>query len=303
MITMLQRWTGVEVRALREARRMSLVEFAAHLGVPTRSVERWEAGGAAVKPRPVNQAALDTSLRELTVEERRRFTDLVPGSLREDEDADLPEQPTLLRHPVDGRPMTWIPEGIYLAGLHEQAVWVAGFWMDVFPVTNADYARFVSATGYPAPRHWEGNRPAKVLASHPVVWVTHDDATAYATWAHKQLPTAAQWEKAARGTQGNAWPWGNTVSPAKCNCKGSRIGTTTPVDQYKSGVSPYGIYDLCGNVWEWQSTETARDRYELKGSAFTSLYDRAAPAAFNDAHREMLDDDTGFRCVTTEIRA
>lgn len=300
MITMLRQWTGVEVKALREARRMSFVEFGAHLGVADRSVERWEAGGAAVKPWPVNQAALDTSLRALSLEERRRFTALVPDSVREEDETDIPEQPTLIRHPIDGKTMAGVGEGIFLAGASEQPVWLPGFWIDVFPVTNADYGRFVAATGHPAPQHWDGNRAPKPFTGHPVVWVSHDDATRYAQWAQKQLPTAAQWEKAARGTQGDIWPWGNTATPAKCNCKSSRIGTTTPVDQYKSGVSPYGVYDLCGNVWEWLASATTRDRFELKGSAFTSLFDRAVPAEFNDAHREMLDDDTGFRCVTAD---
>ncbi|MEU8901292.1 SUMF1/EgtB/PvdO family nonheme iron enzyme [Nocardia sp. NPDC048505] len=299
MITMLQHWTAVEVRALQAARRMSNIEFGAHLGVAPSTIERWVQVERPIKPRPVNQAALDTSLRSLTFEERRRFTALVPDSVREEEDTDLPEQPVLKLHPVDGKTMAWIPEGIYLAGAAERPVWVAGYWIDVFPVTNADFARFVSATGHPAPQHWEGPQPPQAFVDHPVVWVTYDDATSYAEWARKQLPTSAQWEKAARGIHGDLWPWGNAATPAKCNSRGSRIDSTTPVDQYKSGASVYGVFDLCGNTWEWQSTRTTGDRYELKGGSFSSPFDRAAPAAFNDAHREMLDNDTGFRCVAT----
>lgn len=95
------------------------------------------------------------------------------------------------------------------------------------------------------------------------------------------------------------YPWGNQPTPAKCNVRSSGPGTTTPGNRYGSGVSPYGVYDLCGNVWEWCETEAAPGRHELKGSAFTSPFDRAPPSAFNDAAADMCDDDTGFRCIVS----
>ena len=121
------------------------------------------------------------------------------------------------------------------------------------------------------------------------------------TWASKSLPTAQQWEKAARGTTGTIWPWGDQPSAAKCNARETGIGTTTSVSRYHSGVSPYGVYDLVGNVWEWTSTPSTTGRYELKGSAFTSPAFRGKPAAFNDANDFMRDDDTGFRCAALSI--
>lgn len=148
-----------------------------------------------------------------------------------------------------------------------------------------------------APSLERARTPAE-LADHPVVWVTWDDARTYATWTGRTLPTAPQWEKAARGPAGATYPWGNTDSIGKCNVRESAIGQTTPVHRFHSGTSPYGVYDLCGNVWEWLASPTAPGRYELKGSAFTSPFARAAPSAFNDADHTMCDDDTGFRCAT-----
>ncbi|WP_308015661.1 formylglycine-generating enzyme family protein [Streptomyces huiliensis] len=177
---------------------------------------------------------------------------------------------------------------------------VARFLIDVFPTTNADYARFVEATGHRSPKHWNADaRHPEPGFDHPVVWVTWHDAAAYAEWAGKSLPSSEQWEKAARGAAGRAYPWGDNATAAKCNVRDSNILRTTPVSRYRSGVSPFGVYDLCGNVWEWCATSSAPGRYELKGSAFTSPFSRAAPAAFNDAAADMSDDDTGFRCVAS----
>ena len=138
------------------------------------------------------------------------------------------------------------------------------------------------------------------LATHPVVWVTWHDATAYARWCNKALPTSRQWEKAARGPKGRVYPWGSEPTAAKCNVSETGIDATTSVSRYQSGVSPYGAFDMCGNVWEWCSTEETpgSGRYELKGSAFTSPFERAAPSLQNAANASMQDNDTSFRCVS-----
>jgi formylglycine-generating enzyme required for sulfatase activity len=172
------------------------------------------------------------------------------------------------------------------------------FYIDVYPTTNREYANFVAATGHRTPSHWVDGACPDGKSNHPVVFITWDDANAYAEWAGKELPTSQQWEKAARGPHGDIYPWGNSPTPAKCNVRESGIRATTPVDRYHSGASPYGVYDMCGNVWEWCSTITEPNRRELKGSAFTSPFSRATPATFNDAATDMLDDDTGFRCVS-----
>jgi formylglycine-generating enzyme required for sulfatase activity len=201
-------------------------------------------------------------------------------------------------HPVDGKLMVDVGEGVYLSGPQNQMVWLAAFSIDVGPVTNAEYAVFVTATGSRPPRHWTGGTPPHDRLDHPVVHVTHHDACAYAGWAGKELPSEAQWEKAARGEKGYEFPWGNQPTPAKCNVRETAVGGTTPVLLYRSGASPYGVHDLAGNVWEWCRTATTAGRYVLKGSAFTSAFDLAAGWQTNDAAAEMSDDDTGFRCVT-----
>lgn len=300
------RWTGIEVRALMQAARLTYDGMAHQMGISNRMIGKWVAGGADITPRPVNQQALDTLLAQAQPDTRRRFIQTTMGMnsiVYDDADTDLiaatAEHP-VRRHRLDGRPMTLIEQGVFLAGPTAQPVWLSAFWIDIHPVTNADYERFTTATGRTPPAHWTDGRFPEQLSDHPVVFVTWHDANDYATWAGKQLPTAHQWEKSARGARGAIYPWGDQATPFKCNVRESQIRHTTPVTRYHSGVSPYGVYDLCGNTWEWCSTSNTTDRYELKGSAFTSPFSRALPSAFNDANIAMLDDDTGFRCVTTD---
>ena len=297
-----QRWTGIEVRALRDAKRMSIREFAAHLGVSERMISKWEAGRENIHPRPVNQAALDTSLTRCDPDTQARFSFLTGGSLVTAESNGAVTEPigeSHIRHPVDGRLMAKIDGSVFLSGPGNEPIWLPTFYIDVYPVTNAEYARFIAATGHTPPQHWTDERPPEHLSDHPVVFVTWNDATAYAEWAGKSLPSGQQWEKAARGTRGTVYPWGDQPTPAKCNVRENGVGSTTAVNCYQSGVSPYGVFDLCGNIWEWCSTETRPSRHELKGGAWTSPFLRATPSLFNDAAASMCDDDTGFRCVVT----
>jgi len=264
-------------------------------------ISKWEAGGTAIHPRPVNQAALDTSLACSSADVQHRFKLALDSEATLDESPapTLPlSEPDQIRHPVDGRLMALVNAGIYLAGTANEPVWLPAYYIDVFPVTNADYTRFVTATGHNAPQHWERGRCPDDIFDHPVVFVTWSDAAAYGDWAAKSLPTTQQWEKAARGDRGDVYPWGSQMTPAKCNVRENRVGHTTPVSCYQSGVSPYGVFDMCGNVWEWCATQTEPERYELKGGAFTSPFTRATPSTFNDASIRMMDDDTGFRCAT-----
>ena len=303
-------WNGRLIRTLRDAKRLTQQEFAAKIGVSERMVAKWEGGGENTVPRPVNQSALDTFLDISTEAEKDRFARSV-GSVSdhaapsasaqaaEAEDAVI-DLDRLVRHPLDGKLMVRIDEGTFIGGSsNDVPIWLPEFYIDVYPTTNADYARFLAAAGHPAPYEWDVAAAAGDLAHHPVIFVTWHDAAAYAEWARKSLPSSHQWEKAARGVRGELYPWGSRLTPAKCNVRESGIRATTPVDRYQSGVSPYGVYDLCGNTWEWCQDETNDGRHELKGSAFTSPFMRCTPSNFNDAAPEMCDDDTGFRCVST----
>jgi formylglycine-generating enzyme required for sulfatase activity len=307
-VTTVRIWSGREIRALREAVRMSQRQFAARLGVNERMVTKWESGGEKMHPRPINQSALDSFLSDASPDDQARFQQLLrmprtiePESGEDDSSSD--DTPLTLaghqaRHPIDGKLMALVEGGEFLRGDENESVFVPAFYIDVFPVTNSDYARFVAATNHRVPQNWSRDQPPDHLLNHPVVFVTWHDASAYASWAAKSLPSSEQWEKAARGERGDIYPWGSQMTAAKCNVRESGIGSTSPVDRYHSGASPYGIYDMCGNVWEWLGTKSAPSRYELKGSAFTSPFARATPSLFNDASADMLDDDTGFRCVT-----
>jgi len=130
-----------------------------------------------------------------------------------------------------------------------------------YPVTNVEYRAFVRDTNHSPPRHWEGDAYPDGLGDHPVVLVTWHDAGAYCAWLREKtgrpyrLPTEAHWEKAARGTEGQVYPWGDDFKATKCNSAEGGVGGTTPVGQYSpQGDSPYGAADMAGNVWEWTST-------------------------------------------------
>ncbi|MDX1812503.1 MAG: SUMF1/EgtB/PvdO family nonheme iron enzyme, partial [Gammaproteobacteria bacterium] len=124
------------------------------------------------------------------------------------------------------------------------------YYIDKFPVTNAQYARFVAETGYRVPLNWKKGRFLPEISLHPVTMVSWFDAKAYCGWAKKRMPTEAEWEKAARGTDERRWPWGDAMDVKKLNTYYS-VGSTSSVDTYKDGVSPYGVYDMAGNVIEW----------------------------------------------------
>jgi sulfatase modifying factor 1 len=160
---------------------------------------------------------------------------------------------------VDGARMIYIPAGEFIRGSEDwsrsqpvQRIHLDGYWIYKYPVTVAQYRAFCRATGreMPSAPSWGW------IDNHPIVNVSWDDAAAYARWAEGRLPTEAQWEKAARGTDGREYPWGNQWDSSRLHCSKRNLGdavSTAPVGSYPSGASPYGMMDMAGNVWEWCS--------------------------------------------------
>jgi formylglycine-generating enzyme required for sulfatase activity len=149
-------------------------------------------------------------------------------------------------------------EGWFEDELPYHQVYLPQYGIGRYPVTNAQYEAFVRDTGYEAPLHWDGDVAPQGKRDHPVVYVSWHDAMAYCQWLSERtglayrLPSEAEWEKAARGTDGRLWPWGDARPTARlCNFKGN-VGDTTPVGRYSpAGDSPYGCADMAGNVCEW----------------------------------------------------
>jgi formylglycine-generating enzyme required for sulfatase activity len=161
-------------------------------------------------------------------------------------------------------PMVLIPAGDFLMGTNERfsdegpqhIVHLGAYYIDRYEVTNLQYKKFIDETGRRAPQHFNGREVPDGKADHPVTFVTWYDARDYCTWAGKRLPSEAEWEKAARGSDGRRFPWGNDFDIRKANTpiRWGKIGVegdTTPVGAFPEGVSPYGLYDMSGNVWEW----------------------------------------------------
>jgi len=159
----------------------------------------------------------------------------------------------------DGSEMILIPSGAFQMGSARRNVHLDAYYLDRTPVTNAQFKAFLEVTKYEPTdperarflAHWARRTMPRGLDEHPVVNVSWYDAQAYAGWAGKRLPSEAEWEKAARGTDGRNYPWGRATPTSKHANFGKTRGGTSPVGSHPVGASPYGVHDLAGNVWEW----------------------------------------------------
>ncbi|MEM6455109.1 MAG: SUMF1/EgtB/PvdO family nonheme iron enzyme, partial [Acidobacteriota bacterium] len=159
-------------------------------------------------------------------------------------------------HEKDGSVLVYVPGGSYTLGAEVHydekpihTVTLSPYWIGKYPVTNAQYGTFLEATKHDQPEYW-GNKQFNG-SDQPVVGVTWHDAQAYCAWAGLVLPSEAQWEAAARGTDQRAYPWGDAEPTETLANFGQNVGRTTPVGSYPDGAGPFGALDQAGNVWEW----------------------------------------------------
>lgn len=232
--------------------------------------------------------------------------------------------------------MVLVPAGSFLmgsdprkdraAGPQEQPqrqVYLDTFKVDRFEVSNVEYLRFVFGTGADWPKFWRENPFAEKAALHPVINVNWYEADAFCRWAGKRLPTEAEWEKAARGVDGRTFPWGN--EPAgwiKSNIAhpGSKRGFKYPplanINRYDKGASPYGVYQMAGNVSEWvsdwfdpeyyrhiqdenpQGPKTG-DQKVFRGGSWNEDPEVARSAGRNAGLPDRRSYLTGFRCANS----
>ncbi len=155
--------------------------------------------------------------------------------------------------------MVVVPSGTFIMGYDhrhpdekpQHIEFTQSFSIDKYEVTNQQYKEFIDMTHRPPPENWINNNYPPAKSNHPIAFVTWFDSRDYCAWVGKRLPTETEWEKAARGEDGRLYPWGNEFDPRKANTPQSHIGDTTPVGNFPAGRSPYGLYDVSGNVWEW----------------------------------------------------
>jgi formylglycine-generating enzyme required for sulfatase activity len=167
----------------------------------------------------------------------------------------------------------WSDQELFLVEQPQHQISLPAFEIAQFPITNAEYYIFIRETGHRVPRSWMGIHFLPETEEHPVTNVSLKDALAYCEWLSNQtgrtyrLPTEAEWERAARGTDGRNYPWGNAFDPWRCNTLESAKRNTTPVGTYSpAGDSMCGAADMVGNVWEWTSSFLRPYPYRTDGS-------------------------------------
>jgi len=184
--------------------------------------------------------------------------------------------------------MIKVPGGEFKSGDKGVTAKVAAFEIDKHEVTNAEFKNFNKDFSIP-----DGKE------NHPVTEITYFDAEDYCKSLGKRLPTGPEWEKAARGEDGREYPWGNDFDSTKANTLESGLTNTSAVGAYAGGASPYGVLDMCGNVWEWvdqYSSDEKKYRIVMGGSFFDKKENSKAYSIL-----KSIPDDShtyiGFRCA------
>ena len=257
------------------------------------------------------------------------------GCNSEDTTDSLIESNLLDENPIiDTDEMVFIQAGEVTIGIDEktedtfgnevdqQSVFVKSFYIDKYEVTNGQYTEFLLDTGHRKPKFWDN--PNLNAQNQPVVGVNWEDAESYANWAGKRLPTDIEWEKAARGIDGRLYPWGNEYNTSfgnfddNGNMDGKLDGyalQTASIGTYPNGVSPFGIHDMAGNVWEWviatiddnkmmnlvneKNNITNGIVYTIRGGSWTNGPGDTRTTVFYIYPAQCSDHSSsvGFRCV------
>jgi formylglycine-generating enzyme required for sulfatase activity len=221
--------------------------------------------------------------------------------------------------------MVRIPAGEFTMGSNDGAsdekplhtVYLDAYSIDRYEVTNEQYKQCVEDGKCQPPRNTKYYEDPE-YGRHPVVYVNWYQALAYCGWAEKRLPTEAEWEKAARGTDSRVYPWGNEWDPLKANVLGDADGFdgTAPVGKFEGGQSPYGAYDMAGNVWEWVDDWYDKGYYKerpdrnpkgpshgkfkiLRGGSWRHTPKFARTAERLKHNPKHLHENRGFRCAKT----
>lgn len=212
--------------------------------------------------------------------------------------------------------MAYVPGGEFMMGSDSgdeysrpaHVVSVKPFFIDITEVTNEDYKKFIDATGHKPPPDWKAGTYRDGRAKFPVTGVRWNDADAFAKWAGKRLPTEAEWEFAARGTDGRIYPWGNEWQDGLANAGGRSKGFR---EAGQGGPSPFGLYDMAGNAWEWTASDAVeyprgkafaqqdKGKKILRGGSYIEDIEtvRADYRGFYHPVRERDYGRTGFRCA------
>ena len=247
---------------------------------------------------------------------------------------------------MDGMAMVYVPDGSFMMGSNSgnedeapvHSVYLDAFWIDQYEVTNAQFRAFINATGYQTSVEIKGtswlftdtgweettgvdwqhpygpNTNLDGRDDHPVVHISLDDAVSYCAWAGASLPTEAQWEKAARGTDQRLYPWGNAEPTCALANYSECVLDSVVVGSYPDGASPYGALDMAGNAWEWvrdiydagyysvsaeqnPTGPTSGDRYVLRGGSHGYNVEFLSTSARINYVPNDAWYSTGFRCV------
>jgi formylglycine-generating enzyme required for sulfatase activity len=228
----------------------------------------------------------------------------------------------------NSKDMVLIPAGTFIMGSEEYGpetpthdVVLNEYYIDKYPVTNKEYKLFVDDLREEAPIYWKEREIPEGREDHPVHMISWNMASKYAEWAHKRLPSEAEWEKAARGTDGRRWPWGNRFDEKKTIVWENAIildMTTTAVTNYPEGKSPYNIFQMGGHVEEWVEdwySPYPGSKYEsncygqqykvLKGGSwfYTQQYARCSYRRCAKPDFSSFDDceGPGFRCASDTL--